>query len=150
MNWKYIEQSKPSATESGNWDGLKSGQVLVFDTDGECHVVEMYEGYMDGSYFCEFVGVNDNQTKASITHWCEIESPNIQSAVFFTEKQAKDFVINLRKKQKDIEQKISFCKQHNFRLEAESKRNEADVVQSIIHEMENEFDLGFVWDSSLD
>lgn len=75
---------------------------------------------------------------------------NAEIKIEFTEKKIKDFVIRLRKMQKDIEQKISFCKQHNLRLDAESKRNEADLVQRIIHEMENEFDLGFVWDSSLD
>lgn len=96
------------------------------------------------------IGVNDDQAKAGITHWCEIESANTQSAIFFTEKKVKDFVIHLRKKQKDIEQKISFCKNYNLRLDAESKRNEWDLLQNIIHEMESEFDLGFVWDSSLD
>lgn len=73
-----------------------------------------------------------------------------ETSIDLLQKKIRDFVIHLRKKQKDIEQKVSFCNQHNFRLEAESKRNEADVVQIIIHEMENEFDLGFVWDSSLD
>ena len=50
---------------------------------------------------------------------------------------------------RDIEEKQIFCQQNNFNLEAESKKNEADVVRRIIHEMENEFELGFVWDDSL-
>jgi hypothetical protein len=68
----------------------------------------------------------------------------------FTEKQLKDFVIKLRKKQSDIEQKMFFCQDHNFKLEEQALRNDAELVRKIIHEMEKEFDLGFVWDKSLD
>lgn len=67
----------------------------------------------------------------------------------FSEKEIKAFVIKLRKKHRAIEEKQFFCNDHNFKLEAEAKRSEAEVVSCIIHEMENEFDLGFVWDDSL-
>ena len=68
----------------------------------------------------------------------------------YTEKQLKDFVIKLRKKHAKIEEQQFFCSKHNFNLELEAKRNEAEVVIRIIREMENEFELGFVWDKSLD
>jgi len=68
----------------------------------------------------------------------------------YTEKQLKDFVIKLRKKHSEIEQQQFFCSKHNFNLELEPKRNEAEVVIRRISEMENEFELGFVWDKSLD
>lgn len=68
----------------------------------------------------------------------------------FSEKEIKAFIIKLRKKHRAIEEKQFFCSSHNFKLEAEAKRNEAEVVRRIIHEMQNEFDLGFVWDNSLD
>jgi hypothetical protein len=67
----------------------------------------------------------------------------------FSEDELKAFVIQLRKKHRDIEEKQLFCNDHNFKLEAEAKRSEAEVVRRIIHEMERAFDLGFVWDSSL-
>ena len=67
----------------------------------------------------------------------------------FSEKEIKAFVIKLRKKHRAIQEKQFFCNDHNFKLEAEAKRSEAEVVRRIIHEMENEFDLGFVWDDSL-
>jgi len=80
-----------------------------------------------------------------------IELPDAQEVpILFPEKKIRDFVIHLRKKQREIEQQCFFCNKHNFKLEAESKRNEAEAVQKIIHELEREFDLGFVWDSSLD
>ena len=68
----------------------------------------------------------------------------------FTEKELKDFVIKLRKKHHAIEEQQFFCNQHNFNLETEAKRNEAEIVRRIIHEMEQDFQLGFVWDKSLD
>jgi hemerythrin superfamily protein len=67
----------------------------------------------------------------------------------FSEKEIKTFVIKLRKKHRSIEEKQFFCNNHNFKLEAEAKRSEAEIVRRIIHEMENEFDLGFVWGDSL-
>jgi len=67
----------------------------------------------------------------------------------FSEDDLKAFVIQLRKKHRDIEEKQFFCNDHNFKLEAEARRGEAEVVRRIIHEMEKAFDLGFVWDSSL-
>lgn len=66
-----------------------------------------------------------------------------------SQKKLKDFVIKLRKKHRTIESKIQFCELHNFKLEAESKRNEAELLRKTIHEIEDEFDLGFVWDKSL-
>lgn len=68
----------------------------------------------------------------------------------YTEKQLKDFVIKLRKKHSEIEQQQFFCAKHNFNLEAVLKNSEANIVRRIIQDMEMEFELGFVWDESLD
>ena len=72
------------------------------------------------------------------------------SEKIFTEQQLKKFVIKLRKKHRVIEDKQIFCSQHNFKIESEVKRIEAELVRVIILEMEHEFNLGFVWDNSLD
>lgn len=68
----------------------------------------------------------------------------------FTDSDLKAFIIKLRLKHRKIEETQIFCQEHNFKLEAQAKQNEADVLRRVIHEMENEFDLGFVWDKSLD
>lgn len=67
----------------------------------------------------------------------------------FTEQQLKAFVIKLRKKQHDVEEKRNFCNEHNFTIEAQVQQVKADAIQKIVHEMERDFDLGFVWDDSL-
>lgn len=67
-----------------------------------------------------------------------------------TKGNLKKMVIQLRKKHMEIQREQFFCQDHKFKLEAEAKRNQADLVQEIIHQIENEFDLGFVWDKSLD
>lgn len=77
-----------------------------------------------------------------------VESQGTEKMV--PEKKIRDFVVTLRRKQREIEQQCFFCNKHNFKLEAQSKRNEAEIVQKIIYELEGEFDLGFVWDESLD
>lgn len=68
----------------------------------------------------------------------------------YKEQQLKDFVIKLRKREKEILQQQVFCKEHNFQLELQAKRNESELLREIIMLIENEFQLGFVWDKSLD
>ncbi len=67
-----------------------------------------------------------------------------------TKEELRDFVIKLRRKHDEIGKKQFFCDKHNFKLEAEAKKNEAEVVREIISHLEHDFDLGFVWDESLD
>lgn len=62
----------------------------------------------------------------------------------------KDFVIKLRKKVKDVQNKQAFLNQHNFTFEAQAATREIEAINKIILEMENDFELGFVWDESLD
>lgn len=71
MNWTKIEQRKPLAIESGDWDGLQSGPILVVTKEGKYHVAVMYEGNTDGGYFFEFCDHNDFEVK-NVTHWMQI------------------------------------------------------------------------------
>lgn len=64
--------------------------------------------------------------------------------------ELKAYVIKLRKRKAEIEKQQFFCQDHKFLLEAELKKQQAELLQKIICEFEQEFDLGFVWDSSLD
>lgn len=72
MKWIKLADKKPSAYQSGAWDGLKSDEILVLTNTGRMYLAVMYEASMDGSYFCEFYDVRDYEVK-DITHWAEIE-----------------------------------------------------------------------------
>ena len=67
----------------------------------------------------------------------------------FTEKKIKEYAIKLRKIHAEIEKKQFYCNEHNFKMEEKALFYEAERVRKIIHETENFFDLGFVWDNSL-
>ena len=78
------------------------------------------------------------------------QDSTIEDGRTFSKDELKSFVIKLRKQHRKIQEEQIFCHQHNFDMETEFKRKQADIVQNIIFEMESEFDLGFVWDKSLD
>jgi hypothetical protein len=69
--WKRIEEETPHAYQTGNWDGLRSEEVLVSDREGVLHVARMYEGTMDGSHFRDFYNNRDFEVY-EVTHWCKI------------------------------------------------------------------------------
>jgi hypothetical protein len=74
MIWYKLEKKKPIATEKGCWDGLRSDKILVATRDRKLHVVQMYEGVLDGCEFCDFYDENDWLIK-DVIFWTEIESP---------------------------------------------------------------------------
>lgn len=74
MIWYKLEVKKPIATEKGCWDGLKSGKVLVCTHSGKYDIAEMYEGTIDGSYFCDFYNEDDYEVH-NVKYWTEIDSP---------------------------------------------------------------------------
>jgi len=74
MIWYYLKSKKPLATESGCWDGLKSDKILVCTISGKYHIVEMYEGFMDGSDFCNFYDERDYEID-NIVCWTNIDAP---------------------------------------------------------------------------
>lgn len=74
MIWYKIENRKPIATESGCWDGLRSSKILVATRSRAIHIVEMYEGFLDGSDFCNFYDDRDFEIE-NVILWAEIDSP---------------------------------------------------------------------------
>jgi len=74
MVWYKIENKKPIATESGDWDGLKSDKILVATRNRKIHIAEMYQGTLDGSEFCEFYDDRDFQIE-NVVFWTELDSP---------------------------------------------------------------------------
>lgn len=67
--WIRLKDQKPHATESGSWDGLKTEEILVQDKKGNYHVAEMYEGTMDGSYFCNFYSSRGGWEIENVINW---------------------------------------------------------------------------------
>jgi hypothetical protein len=49
MEWISVKDNLPICFRSGNWDGLASDLVLVYDDKGNTNVALVYNGFMDGS-----------------------------------------------------------------------------------------------------
>ncbi len=71
--WNNIEDKKPLTYKTGLFDGKKSDKVLVIDKSGKYHIAEMYEGFLDGSDFCDFYDDRDFEI-TNIIFWKELES----------------------------------------------------------------------------
>lgn len=74
MVWYKLQERKPIATESGDWDGLRSSKVLVGTMAHTIHIATMYEGMMGSEYFCNFVDENDFEIN-NVILWAEIDMP---------------------------------------------------------------------------
>jgi len=74
MIWNDINRKKPLAYKTGMFDGKKSDKVLICDRSGIYHIAEMYEGFLDGSDFCDFYDVRDYEI-TNVAYWTEIDSP---------------------------------------------------------------------------
>ena len=75
MVWNKISNGKwPIATESGPWDGLRSGLLLVHTRRGRFHVARMYQGVLRGTYFCDFFDEDGGEIHG-VTEWTEIDRP---------------------------------------------------------------------------
>lgn len=72
--WNNIETSKPLAFETGEWDGKKSREILVFTKNMKYHIAVMYEGILDGHEFFDFYDQRDFEIQ-NVTHWAEINFP---------------------------------------------------------------------------
>jgi hypothetical protein len=74
MIWNKLTEKRPLAYKTGMYDGKKSDKILVADEFGNYYIAEMYEGFLDGSEFCDFYDQNDFEIK-NVEYWTEIESP---------------------------------------------------------------------------
>lgn len=55
QRWIPVEEEKPLAYETGEWDGKRSNFVLAKDKHGNVYIARIYQGVIDGSEFCDFV-----------------------------------------------------------------------------------------------
>ena len=74
MIWYKLKQKKPLAYKTGLFDGKKSDKVLVADQFGKYNIAEMYEGFIDGTEFCDFYDSKDCEIK-NVKFWAEIDNP---------------------------------------------------------------------------
>ena len=69
--WNRITDKKPHSYETGNFDGKKSDQLLFCDDNGKYFVGVCYQGFMDGSEFCDIYDENDFEVENAV-YWAEI------------------------------------------------------------------------------
>jgi len=74
MKWIDIKRQKPNCFESGNWDGLRSNFVLVFDKNGNYSIARAYEGVVDGNKYFEFYDSNDFEI-FNVIFWAKLIEP---------------------------------------------------------------------------
>lgn len=72
FEWIYIKKEKPICTETGNWDGKKSDEIIVKDFRGKHHIAVCYQGFMDGSDFCDFYTTDAECEIEGVMFWSKI------------------------------------------------------------------------------
>lgn len=68
MIWRDINNSKPIAFESGNWDGLRSEKIIVKDVFDEFYIATMYLVLADITFYDK----NEYEIE-NVTHWANID-----------------------------------------------------------------------------
>jgi hypothetical protein len=59
MEWKYTKDETPITYETGDWDGKRSDKVVVINESGTAYIARLYEGFMDGSEYKDWIDSND-------------------------------------------------------------------------------------------
>jgi len=72
MKWKYTVDELPIAYQEGEWDGKRSDEVLVEDTEGQKFVAVLYSGFMDGSEFNDWFSNYWDYELVNIVKWIKI------------------------------------------------------------------------------
>lgn len=75
FSWIYLDKETPICTETGNWDGKRSDEILVRDYNGKHYVAYCYQGFMDGAAFCDFYSSERDSLIEGITYWTFIPDP---------------------------------------------------------------------------
>lgn len=70
--WNSIADTMPLCTETGDWDGKKSSEILLHTTDYKPLVGVCYDIFLDGSHFFMFLDQDDCDITQFVTHWAEI------------------------------------------------------------------------------
>ena len=69
LNWIELKLQKPTATETGEWDGKKTDFLLVKTISGKVTIAQAYIGFLDGHYFCDWYRENDYELNDEVLEW---------------------------------------------------------------------------------
>ena len=68
-NWIEIENHTPITYETGDWDGKRSCEVVAQDESGKNYIARLYEGFLDGINFKDWIDSNDDYINNKILRW---------------------------------------------------------------------------------
>lgn len=69
FEWNNINKEKPLCTQTGDWDGKKSDEIIVRDFKGNHYLVFCYQGFIDGSDFCDFYTSQNDYQIEGVLFW---------------------------------------------------------------------------------
>ncbi len=69
--WIKCSDRMPISFISGDYDGLKSEQVITIDKGGNYHIAVVYQGFLDGNEFAYWYNNNDYEIN-DVVKWREI------------------------------------------------------------------------------
>ena len=72
MEWKYPQNETPLCYETGAWDGKRSDEIVAEDDIGRKHIARVYEGFMDGNKFCDWIDGDDYVIDREIVRWLKL------------------------------------------------------------------------------
>lgn len=70
--WNSIADSMPLCTQTGDWDGKKSDEILVLTKDYIPFICTCYEGILDGSKYFIILDQDDCDITQFVLYWAEI------------------------------------------------------------------------------
>lgn len=66
--WVKVREKLPSCYESGEWDGLRSEEIIFMCENGDKYVGRLYSGFIDGSHFNDFTDIS-SFVIPNVTEW---------------------------------------------------------------------------------
>lgn len=91
MDWYKISKKKPIASETGNWNGKRSDEMLLRTADGKNYLGRMYEDFVDGEHYQNFYDNRDYELD-NVVYWYPIAEPYEEPL-----KTSKDWLVEFEK-----------------------------------------------------
>ena len=68
LRWIPIEEKYPICYESGEWDGLRSEEIIFKCKNGDKYIGRFYSGFLDGSEYNDFTDIS-SFIIPNVTEW---------------------------------------------------------------------------------
>ena len=68
LRWIPIEEKYPICYESGEWDGLRSEEIIFKCKNGDKYIGRLYSGFLDGSEYNDFTDIS-SFIIPNVTEW---------------------------------------------------------------------------------